>query len=389
MSNKDLGNVIAIQVAPWKHIEDGSPEGSIEIQVEGADQETKGYGVYSRHENGMAMHRIDFDFEAAAVKYATALCNDFGVKIEPYGWQVGTVHFGPDLVVDDSRAFEAFALRQNFIKDVQRYDFDHPDKAKAGQYGHYDTATARVMWDGAVAWTVAMMGHLGMSRDYLNGGDIRVVVEARTGVGKSAICGILADKLKSLGIDYDWKDEESEKNLQERPWEVVLLDLLPTKVKIVERNLVPTQVYKQMEPSRKVSDLMSNVLSEPPAEVNLDPEHLMSPVFTDARRELISDIVNLYVDEHWFQATPGTEVPEVLVANFKKGLVEHLVNAPGEIKFPTVHVSSDTEAVRQEPIRSMDDRSDIYRGGIPVGEVYYIIAEKKADIYPGPDGEQQ
>jgi hypothetical protein len=212
MSNKDLGKVIAIQVAPWKYVADGSPEGSIEIQMEGADQETKGYGIYTRHENGMAVHNRDYETEAAAVREAKIISKELGVKVEPYGWQVGLVHMGPDIVVDDSQAFEAFALRQNFIKDVQRYDFKHPDKHKAGKYGHYDTANARVIWDGAVAWTVAVMGHLGMSRDYLNGGDVRVVVEGRTGVGKSALCGIIAEKMKALGIHVTWNEQEYESN---------------------------------------------------------------------------------------------------------------------------------------------------------------------------------
>jgi hypothetical protein len=248
MSNKDLGKVIAIQVAPWKYVADGSPEGSIEIQMEGADQETKGYGIYTRHENGMAVHNRDYETEAAAVREAKIISKELGVKVEPYGWQVCLVHMGPDIVVDDSQAFEAFALRQNFIKDVQRYDFKHPDKHKAGKYGHYDTANARVIWDGAVAWTVAVMGHLGMSRDYLNGGDVRVVVEGRTGVGKSALCGIIAEKMKALGIHVTWNEQEYESNRQDRPWEVELQELLVGgTVRIVERNLVPSRMPKEFE----------------------------------------------------------------------------------------------------------------------------------------------
>lgn len=92
MSEKDLGKVIAIQIAPFKVLENGS----IVAQFDGADSDTDGYGVYLRHENGMAIHSKDRATEADAIKRARELCKEYGVKVEPYQWQNGLVHMGPD-----------------------------------------------------------------------------------------------------------------------------------------------------------------------------------------------------------------------------------------------------------------------------------------------------
>ncbi|BDD79420.1 hypothetical protein [Burkholderia phage FLC8] len=237
--NKKAGKIIGLQLAPFKELE----QGSIEIQMDGANDETKGYGVYSRYENGMVKHSVDFWHESDAVAYVRQLARYHEVKIEPYGWQTGLIEQRPDVIVDDTKAFESFARQQNFIKDVQRYDPDHPHYPN--QYGHYDTKNARVMWDGAVAWTLAVLGRQGLPLDYLNGGDIRVVVMGRTGVGKSALCGIIADKLRVLGIPVTWNDEQYETAVKPEPWESLFQQqCVGATVRIVEKNLVPNVVYK-------------------------------------------------------------------------------------------------------------------------------------------------
>ncbi|BCM95174.1 hypothetical protein [Burkholderia phage FLC6] len=237
--DKKAGKIIGLQLAPFKELE----QGSIEIQMDGANDETKGYGVYSRYENGMVKHSVDFWHESDAVAYVRQLARYHEVKIEPYGWQTGLIEQRPDVIVDDTKAFESFARQQNFIKDVQRYDPDHPHYPN--QYGHYDTKNARVMWDGAVAWTLAVLGRQGLPLDYLNGGDIRVVVMGRTGVGKSALCGIIADKLRVLSIPVTWNDEQYETAVKPEPWESLFQQqCVGATVRIVEKNLVPNVVYK-------------------------------------------------------------------------------------------------------------------------------------------------
>lgn len=244
MSNKDLGKVIGIQIAPWKSVHDGSPEGSIEIQMDGADADTEGYALYLRHENGMAIHNRDYVTEAGAVMHARATAKELGVKVEPYGWQVGLVHMGPAVVIDDTKAFESFALKQDFIKDVQRYDRFHP--YFANQYGHYDTKNARVMWDGAVAWTAALFELQGKPLDYLNGNEIRVTVEGRTGVGKSAVCGLIEQFLSTIDVPVQWKNGDHAKGTATKPWQQELKEFGST-VKIVERNLVPRIIYEEAQ----------------------------------------------------------------------------------------------------------------------------------------------
>jgi hypothetical protein len=56
-------------------------------------------------------------------------------------------------VKDERAAFEAWARKQpaHVIKDLQRYDDDHPDKSRAGQYGHFDTANAWMIWQARAA----------------------------------------------------------------------------------------------------------------------------------------------------------------------------------------------------------------------------------------------
>lgn len=341
------GKIIGLQLAPFKELE----QGSIEIQMDGANDETKGYGVYSRYENGMVKHSVDFWHESDAVAYARQLARYHEVKIEPYGWQTDLLEYRPDVVVDDSKAFEAFALQQNFIKDVQRYDPKHPDYPN--QYGHYDTKNARVMWDGAVAWVLAVLGRNGLPRDYLNGGDIRVVVEGRVGVGKSALCGILADKLRVLGIPVTWNDEAYETAVKPEPWEVLFQQqCVGATVRIVEKTLVPNVVYKDK--------LMAYdaIKRSPNAQVLDAIQEARSPI----RKLLVEDALAQKVDGH-------------------KG-----------VKLNPTHVMNqdvNAQSLYHKPV-------DIKGSAEFRGDTYYTIAPqvtedglKKPDIYPGPDGEQQ
>ncbi|BAQ02655.1 hypothetical protein AVU38_gp127 [Ralstonia phage RSL2] len=380
MSNKDLGKVIAIQIAPWKPVADGSPEGSIEIQPDGADQDTEGYGVYARHENGMAIHRRDFVTEAAAVVVARELCKEFGVKVEPYGWQVGLVHMGPTVIVDDTKAFESFARKQDFIKDTQRYDLDHPDKNYAGKYGHYDTRNAKVMWDGAVAWTLAVLGYSGMSTDYLNGGDIRVTIEGRTGRGKSALAGILCEKLKSLGIPVTWNEQAYEEWRQDRTWETELQELcIGGTIKIVEKNLVPSQVAERFVEFKdgeivhvgdkhflKIDDV-SQTSGHKGVKLQPEPDH--------KQLLLVRQAVESFLSMNMFHLEGSEEQRAAQFESIKRVLISRLWDT-----FPGV---------------TMPDEPAYFIGREQVTKEQYEAAGQsnngmKSSIdYPGPDGEQQ
>uniref|UniRef100_A0AAU7PH80 Uncharacterized protein n=1 Tax=Burkholderia phage vB_BgluM-SURPRISE13 TaxID=3159457 RepID=A0AAU7PH80_9VIRU len=346
MSNKDLGKVIAIQVAPFKELE----QGSVEVQFDGADADTDGYGIYLRHENGMAMHSRDCTTEAEAVRQARELCKEFRVKVEPYGWQVGLVQMGPDVIVDDTKAFESFALKQNFIKDVQRYDQYHP--YYANQYGHYDTKNAKVMWDGAVAWVLAVLGHAGFPRDYLNGGDIRVVVQGRTGVGKSALCGIICDKLRVLGIPVTWNDEEYETAVKAEPWEALFQQqCVGATVRVVEKNLVPRIAYEDMQAER---GSVMGVLQE-----------IQHKGVEDESHYFIRAAVQHYINPNMLNIPADDPDRDAKMSAIVSALVDYLYETHQEnagLKFE----QRVKNFIRQRNAPSV-----------------------KQDIYPGPDGEQQ
>ncbi|BAS04931.1 hypothetical protein [Ralstonia phage RSF1] len=313
MSEKDLGVVIAIQIAPFEELENGS----IEVQFDGADADTDGYGVYLRHENGMAIHSKDCKTEADAIKRARELCKEYGVKVEPYQWQNGLVHMGPDVVVDDNKAFEAFARKQPFIKDVQRYEADHPNYPN--EYGHYDTKNARIVWDGAAAWVLAVLGRTDIPRDYLNGGDIRVVVEGRTGVGKSALCGIICEKLKTLGIPVTWNQEEYESGRQDRPWEVEFQELcIGATVRVCERNLVPDLIYKD-----KVSGNYRFRTEQPMERVDA----LHSEIQGHDRVRMVKQAIDTYVRDEMFNISATDPDRQKKITGLKVELCSYLLES--------------------------------------------------------------
>lgn len=374
MSNKDLGKVIGVQLAPWKKVEDGSPEGSIEIQVDGADADTEGYGVYLRHENGMAMHKVDRVVEADAVKTARHLAKEYGVKVEPYGWQVGLVHMGPDIIVDDTKAFESFALKQNFIKDVQRYDQYHP--YYANQYGHYDTKNARVMWDGAVAWTLAVLGYAGIPRDYLNGGDIRVVVQGRTGVGKSALCGIICDKLRVLGIPVTWNDEEYETAVKAEPWEALFQQqCVGATVRVVEKNLVPRIVYESMQTERIRP---AGVIQEVQNKGVVDEVSISMEGSEEEVRTFIRAAVDHYLNPNMLNIASDDPHRDTKLNAIKAALVDHLYET-----------RQNCDVSFEKRVKAFIRNPDVPGTILTPSMKDKISTWAKSEIYPGPDGEQR
>lgn len=128
MSEKDLGKVIAIQIAPFEELENGS----IEVQFDGANADTDGYGVYLRHENGMAIHSKDCKTEADAIKLARELCKDRRVFVEPYQWQIGIVHMAvaePSTKESRRRAIQ-HAIDLYVTDETFNISLDDPDRQK-------------------------------------------------------------------------------------------------------------------------------------------------------------------------------------------------------------------------------------------------------------------
>lgn len=68
----EFGKVVSLQVVPFRIRPSVDADGRavIEIQPNGADGSTRGWGVYLRHENGMAMWHSDFDHPLDAVEHA-------------------------------------------------------------------------------------------------------------------------------------------------------------------------------------------------------------------------------------------------------------------------------------------------------------------------------
>lgn len=115
-------------------------------QGDGADERTTAYMVYERAENGSLGKFDEYPNERDAVNCAQVLAKKMGVPVEPYLWQMLK---GPALK-DQEDAFIQHAQDWDFIKDTQRYDGRHPDRAN--QFGHYDTQKAYTVWNDACAW---------------------------------------------------------------------------------------------------------------------------------------------------------------------------------------------------------------------------------------------
>lgn len=328
MSKENPGKVISIQLLPNKSLE----ENLVDTQSEGADKYTVGYSIYLRHENGETKWVEDFETEARAIPLIKELCKEYKVPLEPFPWQIGLVNINrPDMYVDDQAAFESFASKQPFIKDLQKYDGTHPHWPH--QYGHSDTQHARVMWDGGVAWTLAAMGYLGQPRIYLNRGDIRVVIEGRPGVGKSALAGLIHETMQYLGLTSTWSDEQHEKELQDQPWRDTLKEFAPV-VRIEERVITPGKAYDMLTAAKAaVEDAFAS----------------KTPMELPSRRDYIAAAVDLWISEDIFLISKDDPAREQKIAELKEKLIIHLLNGPRP-----AHASAN-----------------------------------KSDIYPGPDGEQQ
>lgn len=332
-----FGDVISIQLVPTGLVGNGDTQ----IQEEGADAGTEEYSVYFRYEDGRTELVDQIDHERHAVMLVKELCREMGVPLEPFPWQVGLLApADPDIVVDDIAAFETFALKQPFIKDVQRYgpdDFNWPN-----EYGHSDTKKAKVIWDGAVAWTLAAMGHLGMPRAYLNGKQIRVVIEGRPGVGKTALAGLIHESMAYLGLSTTWSEEQQEKALQDQPWRDMLREFAPSII-IEERVITPTKAYSMLEAAKQiVNDTAS-----------MNPERLFEGNESD-RRKRIESIVDLYVTKEMFMISPNDPDRQKKIAKLKVELCSYLM-ASGVPKEEKTEAIDDLLASREVASKLVDE----------------------------------
>ena len=67
-------------------------------------------------------------------------------------------------------------------------------------------------------------------------GEVLVTVSGFTGCGKSAIAGEIEILCRALGLQVDWPDGESEKNMTHADWTAALEQYKP-RVRIVEQNI--------------------------------------------------------------------------------------------------------------------------------------------------------
>lgn len=82
----DVDKVIAIQVVPVIEDEGG---GSVEVQLDGPTEETTGWGVYRRMEDGRASWVADVGQEADADITGQAFAAHHDVAIEDQSWKSG------------------------------------------------------------------------------------------------------------------------------------------------------------------------------------------------------------------------------------------------------------------------------------------------------------
>ena len=67
-------------------------------------------------------------------------------------------------------------------------------------------------------------------------GEVLVTVSGFTGSGKSAIAGEIEILCRALGLQVEWPDGESEKNMTHADWTAALEQYKP-RVRIVEQNI--------------------------------------------------------------------------------------------------------------------------------------------------------
>jgi len=99
---------------------------------------------------------------------------------------------------DERAAFEAWARKQpkHIIKDLQRYDDNHPDKSIAGEYGHCSTKDAWFIWQAARASQAAAPASKTLS----------CMQDEIAGVMQQAAAPALVPPFKR----YNWDGKESE-----------------------------------------------------------------------------------------------------------------------------------------------------------------------------------
>lgn len=207
--------------------------------------------------------------------------------------------------VASRKAFEAIALKQPFIKDVQRYDDD--DRRYKGAYGHCDTKNAKVIWDEAVKWVLETLNDRGTdlsikgapALSFLANGSrspvsvqndladrgisssqlraygikpdegdgipqsnakektIHVVIAGRTATGKSSLAFLIEQLLDQHEIPNVWTDGATEKNMNQMSFRnsLELLRSMGTNVVIEERHLarpIDTSDYGGLKIERPV-----------------------------------------------------------------------------------------------------------------------------------------
>ena len=74
------------------------------------------------------------------------------------------------------------------------------------------------------------------ARDAVKRGEVLVTVSGYTSSGKSAIAGEIEILCRALGLQVQWSDSDSEKNMTHADW-TAALELHKPRVRIVERNV--------------------------------------------------------------------------------------------------------------------------------------------------------
>lgn len=77
------------------------------------------------------------------------------------------------------------------------------------------------------------------ARDAVERGEVLVTVSGFTGSGKSAIAGEIEILCRALGLQVEWPDGDSEKNMTHADW-TAALELYKPRVRIVENNIPHT-----------------------------------------------------------------------------------------------------------------------------------------------------
>lgn len=88
----------------------------------------------------------------------------------------------------------------------------------------------------AQAATAAAPAHPAEGVQTVERGEVLVTVSGFTGCGKSAVAGEIEILCRALGLQVEWPDGESEKNMTHADW-TEALELYKPRVRIVEQNI--------------------------------------------------------------------------------------------------------------------------------------------------------